>query len=403
MGDRLYQKKPGGTWYGVFYDSQGRRHQRCTKCRDRRAARNALHEFERAARSPEGLSKEEVPTATLMDVLTSFIARSERKKRAEGTINCYVTKCGHLLRVLGEYVDVNALPNNVEEAYVRQRQAEDAHDHTIHKELVVLRATLKLAKRNGLLHGDLDRLRTDHSPNYQPRRRFLTVSEYKSLLAALPAHRRSTAAFIVLTSARDSEWPSVERVHADFDSVLTLPGTKTRRAWRQVPLREHADLAHLLRQVLDALPEKQQRLFEPWLNIRRDLHTACARARIPHVSPNDLRRTFASWCWQGGMHPSRIALLLGHRDARMVERVYGVLDAGSLGGDVATVFNRLDLPSVSVPKAGSKWVTNNGQKLRQKRQVRRPTLSASEEIQQVQMPRGGIEPPTRGFSVLCST
>ncbi len=338
-----------------------------------------------------------------MDVLTNFIARSERKKRADGTINCYVTKSGHLLRVLGEYVDVNSLPNNVEEAYVRQRQSEEAHDHTIHKELVVLRAALRLAKRNGLLHGDLDRLRTDHSPNYQPRRRSLTVPEYTNLLMALPPKRRATVAFIVLSAPRDSEWPNVERSHVDFDSVLTLPGTKTRRAWRQIPLREHTDLAELLKQVLAELPPDQERLFEPWLNIRRDLHVACDRAEIPHVSPNDLRRTFATWCWQGGMHPSRIALLLGHCDARMVERVYGVLDSGSLGGDVATVFNRLNLPRVSVPKAGSKWVTNNGQNLRQKRQVRRPVFLTSEETQEVQMPRGGIEPPTRGFSVLCST
>jgi len=97
-------------------------------------------------------------------VLTSFIARCERRKRAAGTLNCYVTKAGHLLRVLGENTDVNSLPDEVEERYIAQRQAEAAGDHTIHKELIVLRAALKQAKRSKLFHGDLDRLRTDHSP-----------------------------------------------------------------------------------------------------------------------------------------------------------------------------------------------------------------------------------------------
>ena len=37
----------------------------------------------------------------------------------------------------------------------------------------------------------------------------------------------------------------------------------------------------------------------------------------------------------------------------MVERVYGVMDAESLAGDVAGVFNNMDLPAVEVPKASS--------------------------------------------------
>lgn len=48
------------------------------------------------------------------------------------------------------------------------------------------------------------------------------------------------------------------------------------------------------------------------------------------------------------MQPIRIALLLGHRDATMVEGVYGVMDAQSLAGDIAGVFNNMDLPEVEV-------------------------------------------------------
>jgi hypothetical protein len=85
-----------------------------------------------------------------------------------------------------------------------------------------------------------------------------------------------------------------------------------------------------------------------------------------------------------------VAKLLGHTTSRMVELVYAHLDDPSKIEAVST------LPAM--PETGSKWVTKQGQFLRQKRQMRQPD---SENFQlQVPMPRGGIEPPTRGFSDL---
>ena len=62
-----------------------------------------------------------------------------------------------------------------------------------------------------------------------------------------------------------------------------------------------------------------------WGNVRRDLHAACDRAGIPRVSPNDLRRTFASWLKQAGTDSMVVAKLMGHTSTEMVERVYGQL------------------------------------------------------------------------------
>ena len=39
------------------------------------------------------------------------------------------------------------------------------------------------------------------------------------------------------------------------------------------------------------------------------------------------------------MPAAKIAVLLGHRDSRMVERVYGRIDARQLGADLARVFD----------------------------------------------------------------
>ena len=59
------------------------------------------------------------------------------------------------------------------------------------------------------------------------------------------------------------------------------------------------------------------------------------------MSPNELRRTFASWLKQAQVDSFVVAQLLGHSSSRMVELVYGRLGARTL----ESVVNRL--PSVN--------------------------------------------------------
>jgi excisionase family DNA binding protein len=55
------------------------------------------------------------------------------------------------------------------------------------------------------------------------------------------------------------------------------------------------------------------------------------RGPIPRVSPNDLRRTLATWLRQAGVEPQLIGAMLRHTDSRLVERVYGRIPADDLG------------------------------------------------------------------------
>jgi hypothetical protein len=96
-------------------------------------------------------------------------------------------------------------------------------------------------------------------------------------------------------------------------------------------------------------------LFRPWNNVRRDLHAACEGVKIRRCSPNDLRRTCATWLRAAGVSPELIAPVMGHAwrasspadassdgwtagassarahaDTRMVERVYGRLPVEDL-------------------------------------------------------------------------
>jgi len=74
-------------------------------------------------------------------------------------------------------------------------------DHTIAKELVALRAALKLAKRRGIWKGDpAEVLPVGFAPEYKPRNRFLTYDELEALLSELLEDAAARVAFTIATS-----------------------------------------------------------------------------------------------------------------------------------------------------------------------------------------------------------
>ena len=80
-----------------------------------------------------------------------------------------------------------------------------------------------------------------------------------------------------------------------------------------------ATLLTVLLASLQDVPEAERTgpLVQPWPNVHKDLRAACERAGIEPVTPNDLRRTFASWLKQAG------------EDSMVVARLLGVLPAGT--------------------------------------------------------------------------
>src|SRR2546427_9121941 len=64
---------------------------------------------------------------------------------------------------------------------------------------------------------------------------------------------------------------------------------------------------------------------------RSALRYACRRAGVPHTTPNDLRRTYATELHAAGARLATIAPTMGHADTRMLERVYAVLPPAVIG------------------------------------------------------------------------
>ena len=121
---------------------------------------------------------------------------------------------------------------------------------------------------------------------------------------------------------------------------------------------------------------------------------------MPRVTCNDLRRTFASWSVQAGVPAKVVANLMGHTSTRMVDLVYGrvgpndyELAISKLPGGAPTC-DQSDIKSHAgyTDQAPKPSIDGTGE-----------TPSIASYSSETFVPRVGIEPTTRGFSVRCST
>lgn len=377
---RLYRR--GETYYGDFEDRHGRRQRVSLKTRDRVVAKERLRRLELATTDPATHCRQGLVEA-LDHLLTIAMPAAGR---ASGTVESYEQKARHLVRVLGEDCALGDITRERVQTYVAARLAEKAARHSIHKELVVLRRALVEARDRGLYEADPSSIVPTFSARYQPKDRWLTVREVSLLLAEVPAHRRLWVALAAMAGLRSGEIERLRWEHVDLTSGwLRAPGTKTASSWRRVPILPQ------LRPWLELHDVGAGPVVEPWSNYRRDLHVACARAKIdPGVSANDLRRTFASWMLQAGVDLLTVSRMLGHRSTRMVEAVYGQLSED-------TYRSAADRCAAFVTEAFAPAGKNGTDE----------TLSESPENEESTVvsgafvvPRDRIELPTRGFSGL---
>lgn len=324
---RLYKR--GAVWWVHYYEG-GVRRAASTKCTDRRAAELVAREFERGAASP---THNAATKTTLRSVLDRLLSDRRSRGKASGTVKMYATKAGHWLRILGDIPIARLSAAGVDD-YIEQRLKEDTSRNTIGKELTTLRAALKLAKRRGELAVDIDSLMPiGWSNDYKPRDTYVRSPEdLQKLVAELLPDRGAHVCFIVATGARLGE--SLRARKSDVDLVggfVRIRGTKTKGADTRIPILPF--MLPLLQHAL-SIGGSTGPLFRPWGNVGHDLASACARAGLERLTPNDLRRTSATWLRQGGVSPHLIASVLRHADSRMVERVYGRMPAESLGSAI---------------------------------------------------------------------
>jgi integrase len=187
----------------------------------------------------------------------------------------------------------------------------------------------------------------------------------------LEEDRRDYVIVMCQTGARLKELHGIEADHVSLKRrTLFIAGTKTKKARRTVPITDA---------VVEAFERRIRRfprgpLFPVWGKVQRDLYAACLRierrqnppekrvtakrsntgrvqnpkgnpvpkserVRPAHafdpVTPNDLRRTYASWLAQAGVPMLHAMKLMGHGSTQMLERVYAHLTSDNLREAVA--------------------------------------------------------------------
>ncbi len=333
MSDRLFKRN--GIWFCWVPKPGGGTRRKTTNCTDRKAAESRSRELEREALDPSYAAANKATTA---DACARYMSSRVARGRAEGTLHHYSVKLGHVVRLMpARLADVDAAAC---ESFIETRLAEGAAQTTVKKEIRALGATLRHAGRIGLYTRNVDTVIPELEDTYEPRTRFLMPLDLVALVNALPPERAAHVVFIVATGARWAE--SVRACRVDVDGhMVRVRGTKTKRAAGTVPVPPTMrlalawSLANASDRIMTGLrlcaPNAEAPpLFAPWSNVRRDLAIACAAIGIAPVTPNDLRRTFATWLRMSGVTTDLIGAALRHTTSRMAELVYGRIEANDL-------------------------------------------------------------------------
>ncbi len=321
MSSPLFKKKGSTRWWCRVPNPEGGRHLRFpTGHRDRTAA---LAEWRQICRRQVSGSDRAEDCPPLADALGRREEEREQAGRAAATLEMYSKKGRHLTRIFGSETPIDQIDARAIDDYIAQRRSESAGPSTIHKELSILRGTLRLARRRKEYPHAVDEVMPlDFSPKYRPRERVLAAWEVDGIIGKLPSKRAAVVAFIVATGATYPSEATPIRPGDLAGTTIRLRGTKRESRDRLVPIPMHARRWLAL--------AKKSAPFETWANIRRDLHAACGALKIEPCCPTDLRRTFGHMLRAIGHPPHLIGAALGHADSRMAERVYARLRPAEL-------------------------------------------------------------------------
>lgn len=347
---RVYRRPGSPYYYADWIDAQGTRQQRSTRRKRQRDAQQLADQWERESlRDPRELARARATFRDALDLLEAHLLEQVTAGRMpDATARFHAVKGAVLLRTFTalrplEAFDAGALRDYVSArrrgvrtlplppAALRADAPADARpvvDRTIVKELSTLRLALQLARERGLWAGSLDEIApAGLATTYKARTRVVTwPEEVDALRRELPVSRWRVVAYALATGAELAAWWRAAR--SDYDearALVQIHGTKRATRERAVPVLL-AQCKELLAEALAGSDQAPPLLFAPWPNVGRDLKRACRAAGIAAVTPNDLRRSFATWHVEAGVPLDLLYRVMGHVDTTMLARVYGKPD-----------------------------------------------------------------------------
>jgi integrase len=273
-------------------------------------------------------------TLTIATLGEEYVRDLRRRGRSRATESFYAAKLVPLERLRAPLAE---LTRGHVTAWMDAR-APEVSAVELRRELLVLGTLLRYARRAGYPVGVMPEALPLPRARSRPRTRWLTSGEVSALVAALPGSLGAWLAFTVATGARLGEANRAEPADVDLQGgTVRIRGTKTDGSARVIPILPFA--RPLLEVALARCTGPM--LLVPWTAASfRRVRREAARLGMAPLSPNDLRRTTATWLATSGVPLNLIAFVLGHVDSTMVERVYGKMNAASAGELIATAYRK---------------------------------------------------------------
>ena len=333
MGKRERRKvfTRGGRWWGVVGPPDGRSTRVSLGLPDTAPETKAIEVWLKEQQDHRTSDDAASTAPRLKECFESYLADMKRREKAGDTIKIDRTKSGHFTRMWGDRMPVQNITGDRVMKFIEKREGEGAKATTIRRELDVLRRMLKLAIFRGWFNTPLERVMPEFSPEYKPVERWAKPEELRALCRVMSPDRAAWIVYVVATGCRRADVFRAHKSDPDFEKhVCLVRGSKTPASWKKITLTRMQET--LIKWALKhTKPLLDGRLFRPWASLSRDLHAACRRAKIPSLTPNDLRRTLGHWLRHAGLEPQLIAKQLRHTSSDMAERVYAKGEVDALG------------------------------------------------------------------------
>jgi len=245
-------------WVACWRDSNGRQRRASTQTTDRRLARKAAEEFEKASRGKRTLAQiqkvllalsQELggePERTLRVFCSDFLAE-KKPSVSVASMLFYRTVISKLLGYLGQRAD-RPVSEVTERDLVglRNKLAETVSARTVNHVSVGIRTIFKAAQRAKLITENpaehIARVR-EFDDHHQEKRRAFTLAELRAVLSVADPEWRSMIVFATYTGARLGDisllrWSNIDLQHGELRFIAQKTG-KTIIVPLAGPLLEH--------------------------------------------------------------------------------------------------------------------------------------------------------------------
>lgn len=358
----LYKKKRSPYWYAWTRDRFNKRVFISTKMTDKRLAQKVAQAWEVDIVTGANVKKAST-RCSLEWAIVQMQDAAITAKRSASTLEFMTQKGRQLIKYFGGEAKCAEIRIGHTTAYMEKRLSDGVSLATVRKEIGILIQAMRRAIKMGELECPLDprSLMPDEccAGTYVPRTRWLQPHELDMLCEELSPDHADFVRCICFTGCRLSEIFALRAENYDPKAhTLFIAGTKTKKSKRLLPLIAQAEEIIARR----AKERPKGPLFDPWDGVWSALDNACRRVerklnpgwvpkegnrlvardkrsrgevRFDTVSPNDLRRSFASYLCNGGADLFTASRLMGHSSTTMIQHTYAQLSAKTLAVGMA--------------------------------------------------------------------